>query len=95
MHQIKYFAQNLVDPSKLPQVQANPNTLNHILTITFTIIGSIAFLMLVIAGFRYVISQGEAQKMTEIRRQIIYILVGLVLAASADIIVTFVLGRAG
>lgn len=95
MHGLNFFAQQFLDPSGLPKANANPNTLAHILTIVFTIIGSLAFLMLVIAGFRYVISQGEPQKMAEIRRQIIYIVVGLVLAASADIIVTFVLNQAG
>lgn len=85
----------LINACGLPQTSASPDTLNHILTIVFTIIGSLAFLMLVISGFRYVISQGEPQKMAEIRRQIIYIAIGLVLAASADAIVTFILGRAG
>lgn len=85
----------LLNACKLPQPNADPSSLNHILTIVFTIIGALAFLMLVISGFRYVISQGEPQKMAEIRRQIIYIIIGLVLAASADIIVTFILNQAG
>jgi hypothetical protein len=85
----------LIHASGIPKACADAGSLNHILTILFTIIGAIAFLMLIIAGFRFVISQGEPQKMAEIRRQIIYIVVGLVLAASADIIVTFVLNRAG
>lgn len=92
------FAQQFIDPNKvqnLPTTSAGSGSLNHLLSILFTIIGLIALLMLVIAGFRYVISQGEPQKMAEIRRQIIYILIGLVLAGSADIIVTFVLNKAG
>jgi hypothetical protein len=85
----------LINACKLPQSQANPDTLQHILTISFTLIGALALLMLVIAGLRYVLTQGEPQKTAEIRRQIIYIAVGLVLATSADVIVTFVLGRTG
>lgn len=92
---MKFLAQQLVDPSQLPQVQANNTSINHLLTILFTIIGALAFLMLVIAGFRYVISQGEPQKTAEIRRQIIYIAIGLVLVGSADVIVTFILNKAG
>ncbi len=92
---LKYFAQNLIDPSGIPQTQANSDSIARLLTILFTVIGALAFLMLVIAGFRYVISQGEPQKVAEIRRQIIYIVIGLVLAASADIIVTFILNKAG
>lgn len=92
---LNYFAQQIVSPTGLPQVQATPATLDHILTILFTVLGSIALLMLVISGFRYVTSQGEPQKVAEVRRQILYITIGLILAASADAIVTFVLGRAG
>ncbi len=90
---IKYLAQHLVSPDTLPQTNATPTTLAHVLTIVFTAIGALAFLMLVISGLRYVFTQGEPQKTAEIRRQIIYIAVGLVLAALADSIVTFVLGR--
>lgn len=84
----------LVDRSNLPQTQATSGTLKNILTIVFTVIGALAFLMIVIAGFRYVISQGEPDKIAEIKRQIIYALIGLIIAASAAAIVNFVIGRA-
>jgi uncharacterized membrane protein len=86
-------ASGLIDANGLPKACADQASLNHLLTIAFTVIGAVALLMLVISGFRYVISQGEPQKVAEIRRQIIYIAVGLVLAASADVIVTFILGK--
>jgi hypothetical protein len=85
----------VVDPGTLPHACANSTTLHDALILLFTIIGALAFLMLVISGFRYVISSGEPQKVAEIRRQIVYILAGLILAASADLIVEFVLNRAG
>jgi hypothetical protein len=85
----------LFNSCSLPHTNADSGSLGHILTIFFTIVGALAFLMLVIAGFRYVISQGEPQKTAEIRRQIIYIAIGLVLAGSADVIVTFILNKAG
>ena len=93
MYRIVYLAQQLVDPSSLPKANADPTTLGDILSLLFKIIGAVAFLMLVISGFRFVISQGEPQKMAEIRRQIIYIVIGLILAATANVIVTFVLNR--
>jgi uncharacterized membrane protein YuzA (DUF378 family) len=95
MNRLTYLAQQTLDPNKIPHPKADAGTLAHFLTILFTIIGALAFLMLVISGFRLVISSGEPQKVAEIRRQIIYIVVGLILAASADIIVTFVVNKAG
>lgn len=94
MHHLLYFAQQLVDPGNLPQAPAGNNNLAHILDLLFKIIGALAFLMLIIAGFRMVISSGEPNKVAEIRRQIIYIIVGLVLAASADLIVNLIINKA-
>ena len=89
-----YLAQQLLDPSKLPQTTANSNSLANILQIVFTIIGALAFLMLVISGLRYITTEGNPQKTAEVRRQIIYIAVGLVVAVLADTIVTFVVKNA-
>jgi Na+/melibiose symporter-like transporter len=89
------LAKAIINANNLPQVQANNSTLDTLLTIFFTVLGALAFLMLVISGFRYVISDGEPQKVAEIRRQMIYIAAGLILAAMADVIVTFVLNKAG
>jgi len=93
MVRIKDFAQ-LVDSSGLPKTGAGSDKLAQILTIAFTLIGAIAFLMLVITGFRYVLSQGDANKTAELRRQIIYLVFGLIIVASADIIVTYIVKRA-
>lgn len=87
------YAIQLVDSAPLPKANADSGTLASILSILFTIIGALALFMLVISGFRYVLTQGEPQKTAEIRRQIIYIAAGLVIAASADLIVNFVVGR--
>jgi hypothetical protein len=94
MHRFVYIAQQFVSPNGLPKTPANSNILGTIMQIVFTIIGALALLMLVISGFRYVISSGEPQKTAEIRRQIIYIAVGLILAASADAIVTVIINKA-
>jgi hypothetical protein len=83
----------LIDASGLPKACANPANLDHLLTIILTIIGALAVLMLVITGLRYVLSQGEPAKTAELRRQIIYLAVGLVLVALADVIVAFIINR--
>jgi hypothetical protein len=94
VNKMYFLAQQFVSPNGLPQTPATSDTLGTILQIVFTIIGALALLMLVIAGFRYVISSGEPQKTAEIRRQIIYTAIGLILAASADAIVTVIINRA-
>lgn len=82
-----------VSDDNLPHVKADSDTLTTVLTVVFTIIGALAFFLMVLAGLRYVMSQGNPEKVTSAKNQILYSFVGLVVAASAVAIVNFVLGR--
>ena len=77
----------------LPMPSASPDTLTKVLNVIFAVMGALALLMLVIAGFRYTISQGDPNSVAGSKRMIIYTLVGLVVIALAATIVNFVLGR--
>jgi hypothetical protein len=81
----------LVDPKNLPQ--AKGSDLKSILNIVLAVMGALAFLMLVIAGLRYTISQGDPTRVADSKRMIIYTLVGLVVIALAATIVNFVVSR--
>lgn len=81
----------LLNGDHLPQPQTTSFT--KILNIIFSTMGALALLMLVIAGFRYTISQGDATKTADSKRMITYTLVGLIVIALAATIVNFVLNR--
>lgn len=91
------FADSIIgDPNDLgiPKVDVSGNTkLLDALTLAFGIIAAISFLMVVIGGFRYVISIGEPQKIATARKTITYSLIGLIISLSATAIVAFVIGR--
>lgn len=57
------------------------------------IAGVIAVIMLVIAGLKYITSQGSAEATKGAQNTIIYAIVGLAVVAVAQTIVRFVLGR--
>jgi len=82
---------SLVDTTNLPK--PTDVSLTKTLNIVFSIMGALALLMLVIAGLRYTISQGDATKVADSKRMIIYTLVGLIVIALAATLVNFVLGR--
>jgi hypothetical protein len=86
-----YFFVQIVDPDNLPD-PGNTDNLNGILNIIFVTMGGIAVLMLVIAGIRYMLSQGDAAKVADAKRMIVYTLAGLVVIALAATIVNFVVG---
>ena len=94
MIMIKTFAQ-LLDQNavNLPKATANQDTITHVLNIVFEVMGGLALLMLVIAGFRYTISQGDPNSVASSKRMMIYSIVGLVVIALAATIVDFVLSK--
>lgn len=81
----------LVCSDKIPHTPAN--SVESILTILFIVLGALALLMVVIGGFRYVISSGKPDETAAAKRQIMYSLAGLILAALAAVIVQFVVNQ--
>lgn len=83
----------IINLNALPQVSTGSERLRSILTIVFTITGSIALLVITVAGFRYTISHGDPQLIARSKNAIIYALVGLAVSLAAVAIVSFVVGR--
>jgi len=54
-------------------------------------IGVVAVIMIMVAGFKYVTSGGDANKLGNAKQTLVYALIGLVIAALAQIIVSWVL----
>jgi len=94
MQNIYYLAQLVnTKQSGLPKVQADQGAISKILTVTFVLIGALAFFFLVIAGLRYILSQGDPARVAEAKNQMIYALVGLIVAGTAGLVVNFVLSK--
>jgi hypothetical protein len=67
-----------------------------IYTIAQTIVyitAAVSVIMIIIGGFRYVISSGDSNAMSGAKNTILYAVIGLVVALSAQLIVSFVLSR--
>lgn len=59
------------------------------------IVGIIAVIMIIVSGLRFITSGGDANAVSSARNGVIYAIVGLILVAMAQLIVRFVLSRAG
>lgn len=57
-------------------------------------VGVAAVVMVIVAGLKFITAGGDANKITSARGSIIYALIGLVIVASAQLIVHFVLTNA-
>lgn len=69
------------------------NVVTTIVSLLTFLIGGISVIMLVIGGIRYATSAGDANAVSGAKNTILYAIVGLVVAATAFLIVRFVIGR--
>lgn len=65
--------------------------IKNIINILSIVVGAVAVIMIIIGGFRYVISGGDSNGITGAKNTIMYAIVGLVIVLFAQIIVRFVL----
>jgi hypothetical protein len=92
---MRYFFGQLLDSSQvnLPNKGGNTN-IEPLLQIVFGLGGVIALIVIVIAAFQYVVSQGDPGTTAKARNAIIYAFIGLAVCVFAFTIVTFVVNRA-
>lgn len=55
--------------------------------------GVLAVIVIIISGLRFIMSQGDSNSISSAKRGIIYAVIGLLIAATAQIIVAFVLSK--
>ena len=67
--------------------------LTRIIRLLSVVVGIAAVIAILLGGFKYVTSGNNPQDVANARERVIYALVALVVAASAQVIVRFVIGR--
>lgn len=87
------FGAGSPDDYGLIHVPANSSNLQIILSILFAIIGAVSVFMIVLAGFNFIVSGGNAEKIAKARRTIYYSLIGLIISIFASVIVSFLLKK--
>lgn len=68
----------------LPQVVADRATITPILQIFFGVLGLVAVIIIIFAGLKFITGQGEPQRIKEARNTIIWAILGLIIALSAE-----------
>jgi hypothetical protein len=70
-----------------------PVVIGNVIQIVMILTGALAVIFVSYAGVQYIVSQGDPQKTKDAKNTITYAIFGLVLSASAYLLVTFVLSR--
>ena len=89
----KLLAATAIEPKDLPHPTADSSEIQALLSILFGIIGALALLVIVVSGLRYITSAGDPEKTAKAKNGVVYALVGLAIAVSAEAIVAFVVNR--
>jgi hypothetical protein len=94
LHQtaLHFFGVSAPNVSALPKPNTG-NELKVVLQIVFSIIGAISLLVIVLAGFTYITSQGDPGSVSKAKNAIIYASAGLAISILAVSIVGFVVGH--
>jgi hypothetical protein len=81
------------DPSGCPSDpdKSLQDTVRNIVNVISIAAGVVAVIMIILGGFRYITSGGNAQAVQSAKNTILYAIIGLVVIAFAQVIVRFVL----
>jgi hypothetical protein len=80
----------IIDTGPLPKANADSHTLSTVLNLVFGTVASIAVLIIVVSGFRYIVAHGDPSATAQARNGVIYAVVGLLITMAAYSIVIFV-----
>lgn len=75
---------------EVPQVAVTNSTFGSMLQIALGIAGGVAVIIIMLAGLKYVTSQGDPAAVSKAKNTILYAAIGLAVIAFAFTIVTFV-----
>jgi hypothetical protein len=67
------------------------NAVNAAVTVLSIVVGFAAIIMILLAGFRYITSGGDSAKVTAAKNALIYAMIGILIAGTAQFIIHFVL----
>ena len=87
---MQWFLAQVLNADKLPKTSADSSALQEAFNTFYVILGALAVLLFVIAGLRYVTSQGDPAKVATAKMRLLHIAIGLIIVALATAIVNFV-----
>jgi cytochrome bd-type quinol oxidase subunit 2 len=97
MKEAVFLAATKIDPTKVgvPTVNADGNAIQNLLNVVYFWAGLVAVLVIVIAGYYFVTSRGDANQVSRARNAVISASIGLVIVLLAFTITQFILGKVG
>ncbi len=83
----------LADPLRNNPLVGPTGTLTNVTRIVSYLVGVASIIAIIIGGFKYVVSGGDSSGIQSAKNTILYAVVGIAIAASAQAIIIFVLNK--
>ena len=87
-----FFAEALLNANEIGVPKAGEGSIKVALNTVYFWAGALAVIFIVVAAYRFVVSNGDAGQVAQARKGIIGALVGLVVIFSAFLITNYVIG---
>jgi len=88
---MSFLANTVIIPG-IPKVALDNNVIGTLMSLTFTAIGGVCLLYILIGAIRYATSNGEQKDIAQAKNTILYAVIGLIVSTSAVALIQFVLG---
>lgn len=97
MKELLYLAATRIDPDAVgvPTVEADANAIGSLLNVAYFWAGVVAVIVIVIAGYFFTLSRGDASQIARAKNAIIAAVAGLIVILMAFTITQFILGNVG
>lgn len=69
------------------------SAISAVINLLSFLVGIVAVIMIIVGGFKYVTSGGDSAKITSAKNTLLYAVIGVIVAALAQVIVKFVLSK--
>jgi heme/copper-type cytochrome/quinol oxidase subunit 2 len=69
------------------------NIVSTIVQILSIVVGAVAIIMIIVSGFRYITSGGDASRVSSAKNTLIYAIIGIAIAVLAQVLVNFVISQ--
>lgn len=83
---------NCTAPAGSQTIEGIIETVINILSL---VVGVVAVIMIIVGGLKYITSSGDSSNVQSAKNTILYAIIGLIIVALAQVIVRFVLNKAG
>ena len=83
------------DQSGANTVYGSGGILDKIINLVSIIIGVVAVFAIIVAGFMFITSGGDSAKINTAKNTILYVIIGLVIVAIAQLVESFIINKIG